>query len=167
MCCEHIIKAFDADKACIQSNSLRADESGNKFRIEIPDGSTEQFCCIHVDHKEKKKVGLIAEGSKKKCDYWFRRCLSKNNHSEHNYFVELKGSDLKQAFLQIIETIAQARDKEIAVPKKSITGVIVLGKTKAPKASTRRQSLTNDFESHHGVRLFIEKKEFVLTIKPV
>lgn len=152
MCCKEICQAFNAPQECIESKSLKVAEKGKKFILEPPKASKDTFCCIHVDGC------LIRDLKRRKCDYWFRQCLKEKVIC--NYFVELKGSSVKDSFEQIVSTIQQAREKGIDLPQKTILGVIVLGKFKFPKADPTRQTLEDKFEKNHGSELSIAKGSY-------
>lgn len=155
MCCKGICQAFNASEQCIKSKGLQVDEKGKKFILEPLKASKDTFCCIHVDGC------LIRDLKRRKCDYWFRQCGEKK--AAFNYFVELKGSNIKDGFEQIVETIQHAREKGIDLPQKTIHGIIVLGKIKFPKIDTTRQKLEDKFKKTHGLELSIAKGTYTLT----
>lgn len=155
MCCKEVCRAFSASDECIENKSLKVAEKGKKFILEPLKTSKDTFCCIHVDGC------LIRDLKRRKCDYWFRQCLK--DKVICNYFVELKGSSIKDGFEQIVSTIQQAREKGIDLPQKTIRGVIVLGKIKAPKMNAARQTLVDKFERIHGSELSIAKGSYTLT----
>lgn len=155
MCCKEIRLAFDAPEKCVKNNLLKVEEKGKKFIVEPKQASKNSFCCIHVDDC------LIQNKKRRKCDYWFRQCGEKK--VALNYFVELKGSNIKDGFEQIVETIQLAREKGIDLPQKTIHGIIVLGKIKFPKIDTTRQKLEDKFKKTHGLELSIAKGTYILT----
>ena len=155
MCCQEICQAFGAEDKCCQENVLYAKESGKKFTLQLPKGSTDTICCIHVDDC------LIQEKTRQKCDYWLRRC----QHDGHqNYFVEFKGGDINHGFDQIVSTIAQVRQKGIILPKESVHGVI-LGNN-IPSLSAGSQKLKDKFKRSHGSDLHLySNKDITLVLK--
>lgn len=156
MCCKEICNAFNASHECIEGKTLMVSEKGKRFILESPDGSKNTFCCIHVDGC------LIKDLKRRKCDYWFRQCSKETVPG--NYFVELKGSNIRDGFDQIVSTIQQAREKGIDLPQKTIRGFIVLGKFKFPKADVTRQTLEDKFEKNHGSKLTIAKNTYKLVL---
>ena len=151
MCCEEIRLAFNASEKCVQNNALQAEEDKKKFKIQVKPDSTDIFCRIHVDGC------LIQDKTRKKCDYWFRQC---GEEISNNYFVEFKGSDIKDGFNQIVETIAQAREKGVVLQKKTIHGVIV--SNKVPISTTDLQKIKERFVKDHGMSFSVKSIEFML-----
>lgn len=154
MCCDEIRKAFKASEACVKNNVLQAKENGKIFKIQLQKGVANPFCCIHVDGC------LIQDKTQKKCDFWFRKCLKKVAVAD--YFVELKGSGVKDGFEQITETIKHVRQQGILLKKDETYGVIVA--SKVPQA-TGVQNLKERFKKDYGADLFVKSIEYTLVVK--
>ena len=158
MSCKEICQAFGAKEDCCQDNIVIAKENGKKFTLQLPKGSTDTVCCIHVDD------GLIEDQTQQKCDYWLRRCQINQRNVYQNYFVEFKGGNINHGFDQIVSTIVQVRQKGIALPKESIHGVI-LGNN-IPSLNAGSQKLKSKFKRDHGSDLHLHsKKEVIISLK--
>ncbi len=155
MCCKDIRQALGASDECCRDNVLIAKENGKKFSLQLPKGSTDTVCCIHVDNC------LIQDISQQKCDYWLCHCQP---NIYQNYFVEFKGGNITHGFNQIVATIEQVRQKGINLPKESIHGVILANSI--PSLSAGTQKLKDKFKKDYGADLRLEsKKEVVLVLK--
>ena len=80
--------------------SEKSSVSENKSTFKIEDAKNYTLCCIKVDDCWIKNIDV------KKCDYLFYI------HEPVLFiFVELKGSDIKSAFLQIEHTFLRLKEK--------------------------------------------------------
>lgn len=156
MCCEEIRVAFNAADKCIQNNALQVEEDHKKFKILPKQGSTDVFCRIHVDGC------LITNKTRQKCDYWFRQC---NQEKIQNYFVEFKGQDIQDGFNQIVETIAQVREKGIPLQQSAIHGIVVCNKV--PLTTVELQKIKERFVKNYGMSFLVKSKEYVLSPDPI
>ena len=149
---EDIRIAFNAPASCVENGILQAEEDKKKFKIQISRNLVNSsFCRIHVDG------GLLPRNQdRKKCDYWFRHCKP---DLPTNYLVEFKGSHIKEGFAQIVETIAQVREKDIVLPKETIHGIIVANRV--PLSGPEIQILKERFKKDYGADFLLKSREFV------
>lgn len=90
MCCEMLRKIIKDIKPCCLSNSNVAEENGKK--ITFSKFKPNEICRLKLDK-------CHIDETKKKCDYLFYTCKTKEIH-----LVELKGTDVEYGCLQIIES---------------------------------------------------------------
>lgn len=91
MCCDKLKILLSGIKEECISNSTVAQENGKK--ITFKSYKAEQICKLKVDDCH------LPSGMHKKCDYLFYTCSSNEIH-----LVELKGTDVETACLQIAKT---------------------------------------------------------------
>lgn len=91
--------------------------------------------------------GVIPRGKEPKCcDYYFFK------EKEIEIFVELKGSDVKNAFLQIEQSIKNFSYK---YPQK----YAVIISSKVPKCTSEQRAMENFRKSNNNVKLKVKTKQ--------
>ena len=108
---------------CDTRKNIVFKDRGNKQEYRIINSDSVSICKIKVDNC------LIS--SSNRCDYLAIKCAA-NQVVESLYFIELKGSDLKHALVQIEETIKHSQLKTLLSTKPKIYARIVLNKQRTP-----------------------------------
>lgn len=122
-------------------NKTVVKENESEFRIE-PKPLTDEIFCIQVDNCHIKNKNTT------KCDYVFHRNITTAKQGELTgefYFVELKGSNVKKAFEQIVETIS----KHFQTQKKETIGFIITSRT-FPNDNNEIRIIKQKFRDKYG-----------------
>ncbi len=147
MCCQQLREKLGGGATCY-SRKTSVKEKGKSCRIDaLPEG----ICTIHIDHP-----AFPIPKEYLKCDFCFVRCEGSTFH-----FVELKGQDIKRAFLQIEQTVDWF-SQFIAFPSKEhVYGYIIC--SRVTKASPQLQVLKDQFRKKTGKRLIIQSRHFTIS----
>ena len=149
MCCNILIEKLNANTDCF-SHSNAAAENGQRFQLVLPKG--EIACRVQIDGcLIKEKHG------EKKCDYLFYHC-----EADEYFFVELKGSDLQQAFLQLKSTIITLKP-QLKFDKNQCNAFISASKV-SPSFRTKRQKFEEEFRKYYVkvIRISSSSPEWVI-----
>jgi hypothetical protein len=138
MCCNILIEKLEANTDCF-TNKTAAEEKGRKFHLLLPKGET--ACRIKVDKC------LVFSSKTKKCDFLFKRCKT-----DDYFFVELKGQDITQAFLQLTTTVKLLKET-LGIKKENCYAFI--SASKVPRMTTRSQNFEENFKKGYGQELRI------------
>ena len=143
-CRKELIEALGAsEQADCFDNKTVAKEKKKEFRIENKSHKT--ICRVQVDGC------LIDDRSTKRCDFLFKIC-----ETERYVLVELKGSNVEDAFPQLINTHRYLREK-LNITTEQCEAVIV--STRVPSAANRKvQQLKKQCLDKHKLPVRIDNR---------
>lgn len=153
MCCNKYNPRLEGSSICY-SNRKSLEEDGCRLIIETVN-RYDNICTIKVDGC------LIQRQNIKRCDYAVSPC---NNQLPRFFFIELKGSDYKQAYEQIVSTVKYFQERMSDLKKENIYGVMVFSGGTGGVANQEIRKLNLMFSRHIGRRLIRNRSRSHLTI---
>jgi len=143
---------------CDKRKDIPFKDKGNKQEYRIINDNSILICKIRIDDC------LITSGNR--CDYLAIKCIEKDEKLiiESLYFIELKGSKLKDALVQIETTIKHTKIKPLFLDNPKVYARIVFNRQRTPDIKSSEKIKFEKMIKKFNGNLKTQGKKMVETI---